>query len=702
MSNFHSLFNPQSIAIIGASTTPGSVGNDICKNLVHQGFEGKIYPINPHAQELYGLKCYPSVSAVEGQIDMAVVAVPATIVPSVLEEAGKKGVKAAVVISAGFREAGKDGELLEAQIKVISHKYNIALIGPNCLGLLNPAIKMNASFAAIMPPAGNIAFISQSGALCTSVLDYAKTLGIGFSKFISIGNKSCIDEIDLLEYLDQDEQTKVIIMYVEQITQASRFIETVRRITSGDNPTPIIILKAGRTTAGARASASHTGSLGSNDVFIDSIFKKAGVTRADTIEELFDFAISFSQNALLRGNRIAVVTNAGGPGVLTADEVVSVGLQLATPSPETENNLRSFLPPSANVNNPIDMIGDAKADRYQHTLKVVSEDPGVDGIIVILTPQTMTQVEETAKAIGELKKNSTKPIIACFMGRDSVEKGVLLLQQFGVATVLFPENAARSFAAMFVFADAVRASKDAYFTFPDIKKEHASDEIARASQMGRLFLPENQTRAILEAYGFPLLKSAVVHTPQEAAEMAKKMGGMSALKIVSPDIIHKSDVGGVKLHIMSEDAEKAYIEMMQTVKEKAPHAKLEGALMMQMAPPGGIEIILGASKDQGLGLTMMMLGMGGVFVEVFKDVTFAPIPATKRDITDMIARLNISKILMGTRGMKPYDIQVLSQCLGRLSQLIAEIPQINELDINPLMLYPEGQGAYVLDARIGL
>ena len=412
--NLNAIFEPRSIAVVGASTKEGSVGNDVVKNLVTQGYEGKIYPVNPKAEELYGLRCYPNLKSIGERIDLVVVVVPAAVVPGVMEEAAELKVKGAIIISAGFKEAGHPE--LEEQIKAICLKNDIALIGPNCLGVVNPEIKMNASFAPIMPQTGNIGFLSQSGALGTAVLDYAQKLNMGFSKFVSVGNKALVDEIALFEYLYDDPQTKVIALYAEQLTNSENLIKLARKITTGGKAKPIIALKSGRTAAGASASASHTGALIGNDTAYDALFRQAGIIRVHTTVELFEYLRVFSNNPLPKGNRVAIVTNAGGPGVLTTDECISHGLALAPISVKTEVALKSNLPASANWHNPIDILGDAPAERYQHTLQILANDPDVDSLIVILTPQSVTDEQGVADAIINTKKNTKKPMVVSFVG----------------------------------------------------------------------------------------------------------------------------------------------------------------------------------------------------------------------------------------------------------------------------------------------
>lgn len=700
LSSFNALFYPKSIAIVGASTRIGSVGNDVVKNILEQKFAGKIFPVNPNAKELYGLTCYADISDIPDTIDLAVIVVPAALVPGVLKKAGVKNVKSAIVISAGFKESGPAGQLLETQLQEIAKEHHITLIGPNCLGLLNPEIHLNASFAQLMPAPGSIAFISQSGALCTSVLDYAKSLGIGFSKFVSIGNKACIDEIDLITYLADDPQTKVIMMYEEQLSDAPRFIKTVRNLTTRPGGKPVISLKSGRTMVGASASASHTGALGGDDAMVEAVFRKAGVTRAYSIEELFNYAIAFVHNPLPRGNRYAIITNAGGPGVITTDEASFAGLELAQLEPSTIDNLKKILPPAANTHNPIDVLGDADAARYAGAIENVCADPNVDAALIILTPQTMTQVEATAREIVRIKSACGKPVIASFMGMETVDEGIRQLQKGDVANISFPEYAARSLAALVHFALRTRLPYSAVIK-PESIDSHAAAEVIQKNKRDHVInLSTTDVRTILESYGLPFLKEIIVRSKDEAVKVATSFQGNVVLKVVSPDIVHKSDVGGVMLDVAPATIGEHYDQMIKTLAEKAPSARIDGILVVEMAQKGGLEFIVGGKRDAALDLATIMVGMGGVYVEVFKDVSFGVVPLTRYAAEMVLGRTKASQILNGVRGQQPLDREALIDSLGRISKLFEDFPDLKELDINPLVVYQKG--VKVLDARIKL
>ncbi len=697
MPNLDHVFEPKSIAIVGASTKEGSVGNDIVKNLARQGYVGEVYPINPKAEELYGLKCYPVLSAVGKNIDLMVVVVPAAAVPDVLEEGGSLGIKGAVIISAGFKETGNHE--LEERIKEICARHDIAMVGPNCLGVINPELKMNASFASVLPEAGNIAFISQSGALCTAVLDKAKSMGVGFSKFMSVGNKASSDEEIILEYLEHDKETKAIGIYAESLTKGGELIEKIRRISVEPNPKPIVFLKSGRTSAGASASASHTGALAGNDAAYGALFRQSLAIRASNVNELFDYLNIFANNDLKPARRLGIVTNAGGPGVLSVDAAVDCGLELAKLDEQNVNELSAILPPAASAKNPVDVLGDAKADRYLIALENVLGDPNVDSAIVILTPQSTTEIEATAKAVVDAKKKFGKPLAAVFMGDNLVKPGIDIMRDGSVSVYSSPESAVKALAALADFYDNSQRKYEAGKGFDDIDKDRVAKIFAEAREKGQLAFPEAKATAVLEAYGFPTLKSDIAHSRAEAEEMAKRIDSIMVLKIVSPDILHKSDAGGVMLNVRPEEAGAKYEEMMERVAKNCPTAKLEGVMLREMVVDPGVEMILGSFREPSLGQTIMV-GLGGIYVEILKDVSFGFNPIGPEDAATMLEHLRSKKILDGARGGKPADKAKIVECLLRLSQLLTDFPEIKEMDINPLLAMDEGKGAKVLDARI--
>lgn len=695
------ILEPQSVAVIGASRQPGTVGYAVFSNLLMGQFTGVVYPVNPKAKSICSVRSYPSILEIPDSVDLAVIIVRAMLVPQVLEECGQKGVKGAIVISAGFKETGPEGAKLEAQVREIAHHYGIALVGPNCLGVINtdPNYRLNTSFAKEMPLPGNIAFISQSGALCTAVLDYAKGQGIGFSKVISLGNKADVNENDFLAYLWQDPHTQVILMYVEELTEGRRFLQLAREITGeGNGRKPILALKAGRTPAGARAVASHTGSLAGSDEVYEALFAQAGVLRADTVEDLFEYAIAFANQPLPNGRRTVIITNAGGPGIMATDACVRYGLELAQLSEQTLEQLREKLPPHASLQNPIDLLGDAQHDRYEAALNAVLRDPNVDAIVVLLTPQAMTDIENIANVIVQASKRQSKPILACFMGLVDISAGVNILRENGVPAYSFPEDAVRTLAAMVRYVDWVRRPRTRFKVFPvDTERSRKLLKEAPVSEHG--FVPEEIALQVLEAYGFPMLPWGVAKTPDEAVSVARQIGYPVVLKVLSPHVVHKFDVGGVQLNLNSDsDVRQAFEKIMNSVKQHVPEAQIEGVLVQAMAKKGR-EVILGMKRDPQFG-PILMFGLGGIYVEVLRDVTFRFAPVRELGAYRMVRDIKTYKLLEGVRGEPPSDIDKIVECIERLSQLAMEQDLIEELDINPLIVYPQGEGAVVVDVRI--
>ena len=695
------IFNPKSIAVIGASRREEAVGHAVFKNLQSGGYTGVLFPVNPSAESILGVECYPSILKVPRAVDLAILIVPAAACIPVFQECIQKKVKGAVIISAGFKEIGPEGAALEKQLSRLSLKHGMPLIGPNCLGLINtdPAISMNASFARTTPKRGNIAFISQSGALGTAVLDYAKGINIGFSKFISMGNKACVTELELLQYLSQDPGTDVILMYLEDLSHPREMIDLCRKISGeAERPKPILAIKSGRTLEGAKAASSHTGSLAGSDEVYTAIFAQGGILRVDTVDELFDYAKAFAARKAPKGNRIAIVTNAGGPGIMATDACIRYGLEMAVITEKTRTALKPILPAAASTTNPIDILGDAQHDRYEKALKIILHDPGSDAVIVILTPQAMTDIEEIAMVIGKIASKNRKPIFACFMGIVDVSAGVAILETWKVPHYRFPESAAKTLGAMSRYSAWIKRPRTQFKTF-QVGSRTVNSILRKARREKRPSLTDLETFQVLQAYGFPLLRMAKCKTPKEAGQAAQKFGCPVVLKISSPDILHKVDVGGVKLNLSGGvEVEKAAAELMRNVKRRMPDAKISGVIVQEMAARGR-EVILGFKRDKQFG-PILMFGLGGTYVEIMKDVTFRIAPIRELGALNMIRSIKSYKILEGVRGEKPADLDKISECLKRLSQLAVECPDIEELDINPLIAYPRGKGCRVLDARI--
>jgi len=698
--HLETLFSPTSIAVIGASTQVGSVGYTLTENLLHNGYNGKVYPVNPKTDTLFNIPCYANISLIPYDIDLAIIIVPAPVVPLVLREVGEKGIHTAVIISAGFKETGEIGKKLEDEIVSISKEYDIALLGPNCLGFLRPSLGLNASFAKILPQDGHIAFFSQSGALCTALLDLTGN-SLGFSHFISIGNKAVIDDNTLLRFFANDTNVSVMSFYTEGLTDSKKIIETGRATITSSQAKPIIALKSGTTSAGTSASSSHTGALAGSDDAYRALFKQARIIRAESLENLLDLLSVFSHNTLPENNRVSIITNAGGLGVLATDAAIESGLRIASLSEESKKKLRAVLPPSASVNNPVDVLGDALALRYQNALEIVATDEETDMILVIVTPQTMTQSLETAEAIITIKKHYDKPLVAVFAGKESLEPGILLLKENNVSVLTYPESSMQALGALSQVAHWRKQISVPAITLTNIDKEKAVVVIAKVKNEGRSTPTEKETSEILKAYGFPFFATYEVQNKEEAITAGHTIGKKVALKIVSPDIIHKSDAGGVILGIDPHDIGEAYDRLMATVKKKFPNARIDGALVVEMAEKGGKELLLGLKKEPGLG-TLLVFGLAGIYVETLKDVTMRFVPVSETDIDEMIREIKSFAILSGVRGEAGVDMKYLREVLMRLTQFAIDFPEVEELDINPLLAFPHQEHFRVLDARIRL
>lgn len=688
-------FTPTSVAVIGASAQPGKVGYDVVFNLLDAKFQGAIYPINPKADEILGLKAFPSVLEVPGVIDLAVIVIPSKFVNATLEECGKKGIDSVVIITAGFKETGAEGKVLELQLLETAKKYGIRIIGPNCLGIISSSVGLNASFAPVMPKNGHLGLLSQSGALADAVLDWSTKAGVGFNKFFTFGNQCDVATNDLLRAWKDDKEIRAIVAYMEAITNGVEFMQIAEDVA---NVKPIIVVKSGTTAAGAKAAASHTGSLAGSDVAYDAAFRQSGVIRARTVEELFDYAIAFANQPAPKGRRIGIVTNAGGPGILCSDAIEKAGLSLAQVSEETVSILKSRVSPSGNFNNPIDVLGDAKAAIYDFAIQTLLLDDNVDGIIAIVTPQSSTEIMETAQAIANIK--TEKPILTCFMGGTLMQPGVDYLMNNDVPNYEFPERAVSAFKAMSDYAEWRAQAKETPKVFK-ADKSVVEAAFAKSRTEGRLNLNEVECADILRAYGFTLPGSKLCATVEDAVAFSDEIGYPVVMKIASPDILHKSDMGGVKVGLKnSKEVHDAFIAMMESIQAKMPTAQIWGVNIQQMVTEGK-QTILGMSRDAQFG-PMIMFGLGGIYVEVLKDVTFRIAPLTDRDAREMMETIRSYKLLTGTRGEKPVDIDATREALLRLSQLVTDFPEITEMDINPLISLPENGGAVAIDSRISI
>ncbi len=691
-------FSPKSIAIIGASEKPG-VGKTIFYNIAKH-FKGKIYPVTPSNPTVGGLTAYKNVLDIPDSIDLAVVAAPSKFTPDVMEEVGKKGIKGAIIVSAGFKEVDEAGAKLEREVGEIAKKYNIKVIGPNCLGIMSFSKDniMNSTFLKITPKYGNIALVSQSGAICAATVEDAEAQSIGFSKVISMGNKVDMDESDVLELLAEDEDTRVIVMYLEDIRNARRFMEIARKITT-ENKKPIIVLKAGRTAEGAKAAASHTGALGGSDANYEAAFAQCGVIRVDTMGELFDLATAFSKQPLPDGN-VVIVSNAGGPAIISTDACSRYGLKMADIS-SIRDEIVGVIPAYGSPRNPVDIVGDADYMRFEKVLLLTLAHPNVGSVVTMCTPSATLNYDDLARVLVKMSQQfPNKTILASLMGLAEGMENRRIMSEGGIPYYLYSEPAIRTLKAMYDFKKSVdeASAKRATLQFAkDTDKIKSIFEGVRKN--GRSNLLEEEGYEVLEAYGFPTPKSILCTTEQECMNAANRIGYPLVMKIVSPDIIHKSDAGGVKVGIKTDDELK---NSFRTITENAlkykSDAKIKGVLVQEMVKSAK-ETILGASQDPTFG-PVIMFGLGGIYVEVLKDVVFRIVPIDEQEAINMVESIKTIKLLKGVRGEKSSDLRAISDSLQRLSQLVVDFPEIKEFDINPLLVLEVGKGARVVDARI--
>jgi acetyltransferase len=694
-------FHPTSAAVIGASTRPDTVGFAAIQNMLKSGFTGCVYPVNPKAKSILGVRAYKSVLEIPDPVDLAIIILPAAAVPGTLDELGEKGTKHAIVISAGFKEVGGEGLEREKELKAAAKRHGIRVIGPNCLGMINtdPTVMMNASFARVFPKRGKLAFMSQSGALCTAILEYARVQDIGFSKFISYGNKADVTEIELLAALADDPLTSVILMYLEDLSDGGAFLRLAQQVTrDSKTPKPILAVKTGRSAEGAAAAASHTGSLAGADEVYDAVMEQGGVLRVETIEELFNYAEAFENQPPPQGRRIGIVTNAGGPGIMATDAAVRSGLTIPRFSDYTLKSLRNQLPPTAALKNPVDVIGDAQHDRYLAALEAVIADENTDMLLVIITPQTMTDLDEIAKTIVEVESYSRKPIAVSFVGLPEESRTVQILREKLIPNYPFPEAAVRSLEALARYGEWVRHPKSKVKTFK-VARDAAAKVFESERKEGRLALPELKALEVLSAYGIPIAPYRLAADRNEAVAAAKDLGFPVVIKIASPDLLHKTDVGGVVLNLKDEkQLGDAVDAMLGRIRAAQPDARIWGVTVQKMIPKGK-EIILGATRDPLFG-PLLMFGLGGIYTEAFKDVAFRVAPLPEATALEMMASIRSAKLLAGFRGEAPSDTAAAAECLLRLSQLVVEFPEIRELDVNPLVVYEQGKGALAVDCRI--
>ncbi|HEX7548835.1 MAG TPA: acetate--CoA ligase family protein [Candidatus Methylomirabilis sp.] len=690
-------FKPKAVAVVGASREEGKVGFSITMNLIRGRFPGSIYPVNPKAAEVLGMKCYPDVKDLPDDADLAVLVIPPKACLPTLEACAAKGIRHAIVISAGFKEVGGEGADLEKTLRLRVRELGMRVVGPNCLGIIDTKSRLNATFAAGMPPVGEIGFFSQSGALCTAILDWAIGNNVGFSKFVSLGNKMDTSEADFIEALASDPETRVIIGYIEGVENGQRFMEVAR---AASRLKPLIIVKSGRTAAGARAASSHTGTLAGSDRAFTAAFRQSGVLRAESIEELFDFARAFAYQPLPAGPNICIVTNAGGPGIIAADAVEQSLVKMARLSPATVERLRAALPPTAGLYNPVDVIGDAKEDRYKAALDAVAADPEVNCVLALSTPQAMTDYDKYAEVVGQAAKQSGKPFFSAFMGEASLPKAREILHNYGIPQYPYPEPAIKTFEAMVKYRNWLNSAPAAPRQLP-ADRERVAAMFQEVRRQGRNQLGEREAREVIAAYGFRLPQNVLTRTVDEAVSAATRIGFPVALKIVSHEILHKTDVGGVRLNLQDADAvAEGFGSIDASVRRFFPNAVIQGIAVQEMVA-GGKEVILGMTRDPSFG-PLLMFGLGGIYVEVLKDVAFRVAPIGPDEAEAMIREIRSFPLLRGVRGEKPSDMAAMVEALERLSQLCTDFPEILELDVNPLLVKPEGSGAVAIDARLAL
>ena len=691
-------FKPDAVAVVGASIKHMKLGNQILENLLKDGFPGRIFPINAKADSttrIMGIKAYPSLVEVPQPIDLAIVVVPSRGVLSVIQDCGAKGIDSVVIISAGFKEVGEEGATLESELLRLSKNLGIHILGPNVLGIIDAHHHLNASFAPASPSPGNIAFLSQSGALGCVVLDKAKGEGIGLSKFISLGNKVDLDEVDFLAMLKDDAQTDVILGYLEGIKRGRDFISVAREVTSQK---PVVMIKAGRSDQGKRAASSHTGSLAGQDEAYDVAFQASGIIRANSLREAIDLARGFSSQPIPQGKRVLLLTNGGGVGIMATDACEQFSLELANLEDETKERLKEKLPHDSSVANPIDILGDAKSDRYEIVLEAILTDPNVDGVIVLLTPQSGSDEDETARLIIKISPGTKKTILTCFMGQKKVEGAIKILQNHGIPNYADPEDAVRVFEAMFRYGEWLKRPREAVKTFP-VSKSRVDHILNESIKEGYLEIGGERALQIMKAYGIPTVENYLVRELHEALDVAESLHSSLAMKIESPAILHKSDTGGVLLNLKLADVETSFYELMERAKRIVQANRIRGISIQPMVKEGK-EVLIGVSWDDVFG-HLIKFGLGGKYVEIYRDVSTKLVPLTPSMTEEMIGETKvISRLLKGVREESPSDVPEVEEALLRFSQLVGDFPRILEIEANPLVVWKKG--AMVVDARLRL
>jgi acetyl coenzyme A synthetase (ADP forming)-like protein len=696
-SSLEPLLRPRSIAVVGAARRRGTIAAEVFHNLVHVGFQGAVYPVNPKAAVVQSVRAYATVDEIPDPVDLAVLVVPAAQVLETIDACGRKGVRAVVVITAGFAETGPEGAALQAELAERARGYGMRVVGPNCLGVLNahPDVRLGATFAPNFPPFGGVAVCSQSGALGLAILDLALEVGMGISSFVSIGNRADVSAVDLMQYWEDDPSTNVVLLYLENLGDPAQFLEVARRVS---RKKPIAVLKSGRTEAGRRAASSHTGALAGMDVAVDALLGQCGVLRTDTIHELFDVAMLLSTQPVPKGPRVAILTNAGGPGIMATDACESRGLKVPALAESTREALRAFLPAAASVGNPVDMIASASAEQYEQSLRLLLDDPGVDAVLTLFVTPIVTRPSDVAEAIIRATEGARKPVAACFMGSQGVPEAAAMLRDKRVPTFTFPEAAAAALARASRYGAFLARGEDAAASV-QVDRDAAAAVLGKplpAGARGRWLDPE-EVRVVLDAYGIATPKQALARSGDEAAKLAGELGFPVALKLIAKGITHKTDVGGVRLGLRDEsEVREAYLAMLGRMTELGRAGDMQGVLLQRMAEKG-IETFVGATRDPEFG-HLIGFGLGGVQVELLKDVVFRVAPLGATDAAEMVDGIRARALLEGFRGGPVIDKRALADVLSRVGRLVADFPQIAEIDLNPVIARPDGVTA--VDARI--
>ena len=704
MGDLDALLRPRSIAVIGASRRRDSIGGAILRNLIDQGFQGPVYPINPNAPFVQSIPAYPSVASVPGEVDLAIIVIPADQVMEAARSCGEKGVRALIVISAGFKETGEEGQKREHALVEVARRYGMRLVGPNCLGIVNtdPNVSMNATFAPVSPPAGRVAFSSQSGALGLAILDYARRLNLGISQFVSVGNKAEVSGNDLIEFWEHDPGTDLILLYLESFGNPRKFTQLARRVA---RTKPIIAVKSGRTPGGSRAATSHTGALAGSDAAVNALFRQSGVIRTDTIEELFDTAMLLGSQPVPTGPGVAILTNAGGPGIMAADACESAGLTLAKLEQKTVKALKEFLSPAASVRNPVDMIASADAPSYQRALGLLVTDKNVNAVIVIFVPPLVTGAQEVAGAILAGSAGSKVPVLSCFMGSHGVPESLRSLQEGHIPSYAFPEAAARTLARAVSYGVWRKKPPGSVPTIPDLNSDRARETVAKALEGAKAgesrWMTSDQVEELLRAYGIRTSGARTATNRGEAAMVARSIGFPVAMKVRSPEILHKTDVQGVRLDLKTdEEAARAFDEIRTALARSNPSARFQGVTVERMIV-GGVETIVGMTRDPSFG-PVVIFGLGGVAVELLHDVSLRVAPLTDRDAEEMLREIRGFPILDGYRSTPKSNVSSLLDLIHRVSRLASDQEEVAELDLNPVVVFPGEAPCVAVDARVRL